>query len=647
MVADASVDMMISNDTVSSFEKGRVGADSTKPSPTVKVAESPSDEGYSPTGAPRGRGRAMRRSSVSSKPPEFLPLRLDREIRSKSLGRVLRKDRGSSAGETAPVTVTTNKHITEEVVNECAASVKTSCTAVNTVGVQSDMTDAKPRVTVAAAVESFTSPVKASHRTFGGPFRSPSKSPAKSPNWAHVSLKSDDYLPLRSPLNRTLDLREPNSPMLSESSSESTIEASSPVLSSKRTWTLLKNGEEEAEEPQPLDGQQRPVTVRGMSFDEEDPLCAAHGSDTTKADGHRSDDLSGHAPVTRPTTVRGHSFDALPDEGQNRGEVKRGATGDKTAKSPKRKARKGKATKKGKSSAKESETVALPAVELSPNVDDGAVSPSKVRPLKVRTLPVEAELLGLSELELDESPTQEEAPNQSVSVVVAQERSKATGKLHVTQKTGSGVKAATEKAVADASTGKSRVGRKPRPQEPSSQMDEDEDSCEVRIELVKEEEEEKMLGIKEAPRLTSNSIRPTYIRGLSMSDDAPVDTPTEESKPTRPRGGRKARPSANACTKPATETISPQPAVVDHSNDGVLKPVSKPVVSNGETIEREPEWTKPKLKSASRCDPNEKEKQIAWAKPTWSINRSRDLQHPKISDDDTTEVSESVTEPQD
>jgi hypothetical protein len=646
MVADASVDMMISNDTVSSFEKGRVGADSTKPSPTVKVAESPSDECSSPTGAPRGRGRAMRRSSVSSKPPEFLPLRLDREIRSKSLGRVLRKDRGSSAGETAPVTVTTNKHITEEV-NESAAPVKASSTAVNIVGVQSDMTFIEPRVTVVAGAESFASPVKASHRIFGGPFRSPSKSPAKSPNWAHVSLKSDDYLPLRSPLNRTLDLHEPDSPMLSESSSEATIETPSPAAPSKRTLTFSKKGEEEAGEPQPLDGQQRPATVRGMSFDDEDPLCAARGSDSTKADGQRSEDLSGHAPVTRPTTVRGHSFDALPDEGQNHGEVKKGASGDKTAKSPKRKARKGKATKKGKSSAKESETVAIPAVELSPNADGGAVSPSKVRPLKVRTLPVEAELLGLSELELDESPTQEEAPKQSESVVVAQERSKATVKLHVTHKTGSGVKKAPENAVADASTGKSRAGRKPRPQEPSSQMDEDEETCEVRIVLVKEEEEETVLGIKEAPRLTSNSIRPTLLRGLSMSDDAPVDTPTEESKPARPRGGRKARPSANACTKPAAETISPQPAVVGQSNDGVLKPVSKPVVSTGETIEREPEWTKPKLKSASRCDPNEKEKQIAWTKPTWSINRSRDLQHPKISDDDTTEVSESVTEPQD
>jgi hypothetical protein len=646
MVADASVDMMISNDTVSSFEKGRVGAESTKPSPTVKVAESPSDEGSSPTGPPRGRGRATRRSSVSSKPPEFLPLRLDREIRSKSLGRVLRKDRGSSAGEAALVTI--NKHITEEV-NESAASVKSSSTAGNIVGVQSNMTGVEPRVmaAAAAAAESFASPVKAAHRTFGGPFRSPSKSPAKSPNWAHVSLKSDDYLPLRSPLNRTLDLHEPDSPMLSESSSETTIETPSPAAPSKRTLTLSKKGEEEAEEPQPLSGQQRPVTVRGMSFDDEGPLCAARGSDSTKADGQRSEDLSGHAPVTRPTTIRGHSFDTIPDEEQNHGEMKKGATGDKTAKSPKRKARKGKATKKGKSSAKESETAELPAVELSPNADDGAVSPSKVRPLKVRTLPVEAELLGLSELELDESPTQEEAPKQSESVVVAQERSKATGKLHVTQKTGSGVKAATEKAVTDVSTGKSRVGRKPRPQEPSSQLDEDEETCEVRIELVKEDEEEKVVGIKEAPRLTSNSIRPTLLRGMSMSDDAPVDTPTEESKPTRPRGGRKARPSANACTKPAAETTSPQPAVVDQSNDGFLKPVSKPVVSTGETIEREPEWTKPKLKSATRSDPNEKEKQIAWTKPTWSINRSRDLQHHKISDDDTTEVSESVTEPQD
>jgi hypothetical protein len=634
MVADVSANM-ISNDTVSSFEKGRVGDGSTKPSVTVKVAEGPSGEVSDPAGTPRGRGRAMRRSSVSSKPPEFLPLRLDREIRSKSLGRVLRKDRGSSACETAPVTASAG--IAEEA-NKSSAAV----TSVDT-------TSFEPRVTVTSGSEPFASPVKALHRTFGGPFRSPSKSPAKSPNWAHVSLKSDDYLPLRSPLNRALDLPEPDSPSLSESSSEVMFETSPPVLLSKCSLTLPKKDEdEEAEEPQPIDGQQRPLTVRGMSFDDGDALCVTRGRESSDVDAHRSEHSAGSAPVKRPTTVRGHSFDTMPDECQAQDEAKKVAAGEKAVKSPKRKARKGKATKKGKASAKETTTPALPAVELSPNADDGAMSPSKVRPLKLRTLPVEAELLGLSELELDEPPTQDGAPKQSESVAVAPKTTKAVGKLHVPNKTGPSIKASPETAMVDVSTGKSRVGRKPRPQEPSSQVDDNEDdaTCEVRIELVKEEEEEKVVGIKEAPRLTSNSIRPSLVRGMSISDDVAVDAPTEESKPTRPRAGRKARPSKNICTKPVTETITPQPAV-DETNDGVLKHVLKPEATNGGTTEREPEWAKPKLKSASKCDPNEKEKQIAWTKPTWSINRSRDLQHPKVSDDDTTDVSESVTEPQD
>jgi hypothetical protein len=387
-----------------------------------------------------------------------------------------------------------------------------------------------------------------------------------------------------------------------------------------------------------------------MSFDDDDALCVTRGRESSNVDAHWSEHSAGSAPVKRPTTVRGHSFDTEPDECQAQDEAKKVAAGEKAAKSPKRKARKGKATKKGKAIANETTIRALPAVELSPNADDGAMSPSKVRPLKLRTLPVEAELLGLSELELDEPPIHEGAPKQSESVAVAPKTTKAVGKLHVLNKTGPGIKASPENAMVDASTGKSRFGRKPRPQEPSSQVDDAEDdaTCEVRIELVKEEEVEKVVGIKDAPRLTSNSIRPSLVRGMSISDDVAVDAPTdsEESKPTRPRAGRKARPSSSVCTKPVSETITPQP-VVDESNDGVLKHVLKPETTNGGTTEREPEWAKPKLKSASKCDPNEKEKQIAWTKPTWSINRSRDLQHPKVSDDDTTDVSESVTEPQD
>jgi hypothetical protein len=243
-------------------------------------------------------------------------------------------------------------------------------------------------------------------------------------------------------------------------------------------------------------------------------------------------------------------------------------------------------------------------------------------------LPIELELTELSEMELDEAPVKKGIVP---AALVARQRACTKMIPDVTIVRSSGEVPEARSPVdhlAVATTGKLRAGRKPRPQGHPAQADsEDGLSHEIHIELVKDEDVEIVSG---NPGVAVASSR------RSLVDDGPP----LESKPSRPRSGRKPRPSGAGVVRTAVPA-SQMPAPHDKMAGQVSRLPMRPVVSD-----KEPEWAKPKLKCTFKRDRTEEEKQVVWTKQPWSINRISDFELHHQSGDDPTEISESAAEPQ-
>jgi hypothetical protein len=268
---------------------------------------------------------------------------------------------------------------------------------------------------------------------------------------------------------------------------------------------------------------------------------------------------------------------------------------------------------------------------------------TKVRPLKGRVLPIEAELTELSELELDEAPVNRgialEAKdassitqhNASDTVIQAASFAPSSAKMP-------GVQVSVHN-LGVVTGGKARVGRKPRPQGHPAEPDSDNYlNHDVRIELVKDDED--IAVVDGIPGLAMTSTRPSLVRGRSFSDDDPAQV--QESKASRPRSGRKPRPSTAGVVRPAV--AARRMSSLDDSKAGLLKPLPMHGI-NYVVSDKEPEWAKPKLNCTTKHYPTGNEKQATWTKPTWSINRSHDFERHHQTEDDPTEASESATEP--
>lgn len=437
----------------------------------------------------------------------------------------------------------------------------------------------------------------------------------------------------------------------------STVELMDPSSETNTASEVLLNGTPRAEE------HQRPQTVRGMSFDSEtqpfgdSPRRAGKRTEgINQQDGDDEPDVEAEtipqspSKNIRPTTVRGLSFEMKPEEAAQlpcrRGgkrASKEGSEGDLGAQADAPptpvKAKPAEVSKNSQVAEPATPSKGTGQAQKSPKPASKTKKAAKAKTQPSKEPDASVEVASSSQAEAP--PPIITIPQQSEPVEEIKEAPRVCPEYALRPGLVRGMSFDEDAPVA-ADVVKARGGRKPRVaakegERDSQDIEAQSDADETILNSVDSADDD-LEGIKEAPR-PEFSLRPGLVRGMSFDED----TPAEAVPAARPRSGRKPRPNLESTAKPnlvAAEMAITPLSTEDITSDGVLKPVpAKALVNTLAESEREPEWTKPKLKSASKNDPTEKEKQIAWSKPAWVVNRNMALQqqHPDMEGCETAE----------